>query len=441
MQTAFRALADHIQASLHAGEEFTCSLVGEASDFVRLNRGKVRQPGEVRQQSLSLRLIRGTRSATADTTLSGIPAGDRAQVDGLLSRLRERIPFIPEDPHLLYATEAHSTEREGPNTLISAPDAVDELLGELGPDEDLVGIFGQGTVYRGFAASSGQRNWFSSSSFNLDWAMVHQGDKGAKSGYAGFQWDRAALRARLEATRRDTLVLARPIHPVSPGKYRVYLTPTALGEIVNLLGWASFSGRAVQTRTSTLMELVSGERRLHPSVTLAEDTAHGVAPDFQEDGFVKPDRVPLIQGGAWAGALVSPRTAREYGVPANGASASENPVSLDMAGGDIPTAEVLRRLGTGIYVGNLWYLNYSDRNACRMTGMTRFATFWVEDGEVVAPIPVMRFDETAYNVLGDKLIGLTAERDFRLSADTYFQRSTDSARLPGALVEDFTFTL
>ncbi len=35
----------------------------------------------------------------------------------------------------------------------------------------------------------------------------------------------------------------------------------------------------------------------------------------------------------------------------------------------------------------------------------------------------------------------TTERDFRLSADTYFQRSTDSARLPGALVEDFTFTL
>ena len=51
-------------------------------------------------------------------------------------------------------------------------------------------------------------------------------------------------------------------------------------------------------------------------------------------------------------------------------------------------------MGTGVYIGNLGYLNYSDRTAGRMTGMTRFATFWVEDGQVVAPLNVMRFDDT-----------------------------------------------
>jgi hypothetical protein len=65
----------------------------------------------------------------------------------------------------------------------------------------------------------------------------------------------------------------------------------------------------------------------------------------------------------------------------------------------------------------------------------------VEDGEIVAPLNVMRFDETVGNILGANLEGLTAERDLRLSSDTYFARSTDSARLPGALVRDFTFTL
>jgi predicted Zn-dependent protease len=76
-----------------------------------------------------------------------------------------------------------------------------------------------------------------------------------------------------------------------------------------------------------------------------------------------------------------------------------------------------------------------------MTGMTRFATFWVEKGEIVAPLNVMRFDETLYRILGEQLIGLTQERDFIMDNDTYYQRSTSSARLPGALVEDFTFTL
>jgi len=73
--------------------------------------------------------------------------------------------------------------------------------------------------------------------------------------------------------------------------------------------------------------------------------------------------------------------------------------------------------------------------------MTRFATFWVEDGKIKAPLNVMRFDETAYRVLGENLLGLTKERDFMPDPHTYDARSTASARLPGALVKDFAFTL
>ena len=93
-------------------------------------------------------------------------------------------------------------------------------------------------------------------------------------------------------------------------------------------------------------------------------------------------------------ACVSPRSAQEYGVEHNGASASESPESLAMAPGDLAADDALATLGTGLAVGNLWYTNYSDRSACRITGMTRFATFWVEDGELVAPASVLRFDDT-----------------------------------------------
>ena len=92
-------------------------------------------------------------------------------------------------------------------------------------------------------------------------------------------------------------------------------------------------------------------------------------------------------------------------------------------------------------MGNLWYLNFSDRMACRATGMTRFATFWVEGGEIVAPVDTMRFDETAYHMLGDNLVAIGSDVETLADGSTYGARSTDVWRLPGVLVEDYALTL
>jgi predicted Zn-dependent protease len=105
-----------------------------------------------------------------------------------------------------------------------------------------------------------------------------------------------------------------------------------------------------------------------------------------------------------------------------------------VAPGEIGQADVPARLGTGLYIGNLWYCNWSDPNECRVTGMTRFGTFWVEGGELVAPVSVMRFDDSLYHLLGDRLQGLTRERELMISPQTYDGRSTSSQLLPGILV-------
>ena len=73
--------------------------------------------------------------------------------------------------------------------------------------------------------------------------------------------------------------------------------------------------------------------------------------------------------------------------------------------------------------------------------MTRFATFWVEDGKVVAPVDVLRFDDTVFRMLGTSLEALTAETEFILDAGTYQSRQLSSVRLPGALVSEMAFTL
>ena len=92
-------------------------------------------------------------------------------------------------------------------------------------------------------------------------------------------------------------------------------------------------------------------------------------------------------------------------------------------------------------MSNLWYLNFSDRNNGRITGLTRFGCFKIKGGEYQGPINTMRFDETVYNIFGNKLLGLTDTQQLLMDSSTYEERSTYSATLPGALVDEFKMTL
>jgi predicted Zn-dependent protease len=325
-------------------------------------------------------------------------------------------------------------------TLPDADEALERIRHTAG-GRDLVGLYAAGPVHRGFASSSGQRNWFSCASFNLDWSLYLQGDRAVKASYAGLAWRRDELDAKAADAAQQLDLLRRPARALPPGRYAVHLAPSAVAELLGLLGWGGFGLRALRTKTSPLVRMVDGGERLGAAVTLVEDTAAGLAPDFQEQGFRRPDRVTLIEAGVYRDPLVSPRSAIEFASPSNGATGQEAPQSLDMAPGDVPAAGALRRLGTGIHVSNLHYLNYSDRSRCRATGMTRFACFWVEGGTIVAPIGVLRFDDTLYRMLGTNLIGLTAERETILDPQTYGGRSVESMRVPGALVADVAFTL
>mgnify|MGYP000323124560 CR=1 FL=1 len=73
--------------------------------------------------------------------------------------------------------------------------------------------------------------------------------------------------------------------------------------------------------------------------------------------------------------------------------------------------------------------------------MTRFACFWVENGEIQAPLNVMRFDDSIYHLLGDNLLALTQDREFIFDPSSYSQRSTTSYLLPGVLIDNVCFTL
>src|SRR2546428_6114543 len=117
MQDYFYTLADAITALLKGDEVYTCTSRGEDSDFARFNRSAVRQAGTVAQRFVNLDLIQGQRHAAADVALAGDLEEDRGRLAQPVAALREQLPYLPEDPHLLYATDVHSSVQAGSNRL------------------------------------------------------------------------------------------------------------------------------------------------------------------------------------------------------------------------------------------------------------------------------------------------------------------------------------
>jgi len=441
MEAAFSRLVDAARAALRPGEQFTLWYSAEDSEFVRFNRARVRQAGQVRQAMACLQLIRDERHAEIAITLAGDPGADRARLVEGMMRLREAIGQLQPDPYLMVAHDPWQRRRADADG-DGVPDgaAVLAQIADAAAGLDLAGIYAAGPLYRGFANSFGAYGWHAVPACHFDWSLFHANGQAVKSDYAAARWDADAFAARFAEARAQLAHLGKPARTLAPGAYRAYLAPAALHEVVEMLGWGGFSARALANKESPLQRLYDGGASLSPMLQMDELASGALAPAFGPQGLPRAD-VALLREGAAAGRLVYPRSAREYGMAANCADADEAPRSLSVAGGALAQQDVLATLGTGLYIGNLWYLNWSDVPAARLTGMTRFATFWVEDGRIQAPVGTMRFDDSLYDFLGTHLQALTHERDLRVSSSTYDERQTQSALLPGALTGKLTLTL
>jgi predicted Zn-dependent protease len=436
----FEVLADAVCGEARAGERSSVLLKAEASDFIRFNRAAVRQANQVQQAHATVALTQGQRRAEGRVALSGQREADLALVRAELASLRGLLPELSDDPWLLLPDIPVRSERHDRGTLPGAAQVVASVT-EAARGLDFVGFHASGPMVRAFADSLGTRHWHHVENFHTDWCLYHEADKAVKASYAGSQWNDAAFAARVAEGARRLTLLTRPPKALQPGAYRAWFAPAAMAELLGTLGWGGFGLKSRRTGTSTLMRLAHRDAVLSPQFHLVEHTAMGSAPGFTAEGFGRPAQVSLIERGLATGTLNSARSAREYGVEANGANAMEMPEALSLQPGTIADADAMKALGTGLWVSNLWYLNYSDRQACRMTGMTRFACLWVENGEPVAPLGVMRFDDSFLRMFGEGLVGLGDQAEFIPDNGTYQERQLGSLSTPGALIDGWRLTL
>ncbi len=440
IEQTFDDLVALLLPSLAPGEHFTLGLTGEQSQFTRFNRAKVRQTGLITDCSASLTLMHDQRIASSSFPLTGNWESDRQTMQTALLDLRQELPQLPVDPYLVLP-DGNATSRETHFGNLLTPDAVVESVLPEVSGLDFTGIYAGGALLRAYADSVGQKHWFATESFALDYSIFAEDGQAVKGTFAGSEWDAAAYSTRLMESRQQFERMAQPPKPIPKGQYRTYLAPAAIAEIINMFSWGGVSEAAIQQGASALGMLHRGERSFSPLFTLKENFRRGLVPRFNNLGEIAPMELPLIEAGKLVNTLVNSRTAKEYGKVANGANGGEALRSPELSPGRLALSDILKALDTGLYLSNLHYLNWSDRPTGRITGMTRYACFWVENGEIVAPIENLRFDESLYRCFGDNLLALTDFQEFIPEVGTYDHRSLGGVWVPGALCEVFTYTL
>ena len=440
MKSYFKKVSEYLFNSLEPNEILILNFDAEQTDFVRFNHAKIRQAGNVDQATLTLSLVYKRKSLNSVIRLSLDYQKDSVLLLRTLYYLRREIPELPQDPYLMYERNLNSFDIETKNKPLDSFNITDSILQGC-HSLDMVGILSTGAIMKGFSNSLGQFNWHESQSFNFDWSMYTDTGKAIKQNYSDQVWDQNIFSSLLDESKQKLQVIDNKEQTIQPGEYRAYLSPSALNEIVDMLSWGGFSYKANKIGSSPLHLMMKGEKKLNKIVSFTEDLTNGISPKFHSDGFIKPDTTELIINGEYKSSLISPRSALEYSVNHNAAEYYESPVSINLKEGAISNDNILATLKDGIYISNLWYLNFSDLNNGRITGLTRFGCFKVSNGEYQGPINTMRFDETVYNIFGDKLIGLTNNKQLLIDSSTYEERSTHSSTIPGAIVEDFKMTL
>lgn len=439
MREAFFELADALFGHRRDAEIVVLGASGESTTFVSFGGDGVRRAEAVERRLLSVRLVDGGRHASWDLVSSGHLGADLEATVHALERMRALLPSLPPDPVTqLISADGPSTEAIDDAPVLSPEPIVDDVLHTMGGD-DVVGMLATGLLLAGFASSLGQTHWFQRPSFALDWSVHTAGRQATKHTVAGFEWDPAAPERRMRGLPGLEPALRRAPRRLAPGPHRAYLEPAAVRDLMELVSKDGFSARAWHARSGCLSRTLRGEP-LAEAVTWRECAPRGPGPGFDPWGTVKPSEIVLFDRGRPVDPLVGPRSAMELGRTSTGAGYWEQPESLVMDPGQLGRDELLARLGTGVWISRLHYLTPTDFAAGRFSGLTRFATLWVEGGEFVQPIESTRLDESFLDVFGGKLAGLTREREVLLDTLTIDGRSTRSWCMPGALVDGLVLT-
>ncbi len=432
-------LSQEFFTQLQGDEESDFFIHSEESQFIRFNGARVRQNTHVHQHELALRYQKNQRTLRVNLSLTLDFDQDLQKILSILQDCRDQLPRIDIHPQFV-AICNHGQSQSIKKVVRPNDEEMLKTIIECFGSADMAGLYCSGPLRQISINSKGQFHYFENDFFFLDYS-IYNGPKAAKGFFSTENWSKDALVKNIEQTKTKLGLLNLPSIDVPKGKHRVYLEPMALLEVLQTMSWGGFSYAALKQGRSGLRKLHQNELHLSEKFSLIENIGLGYVPPFNSLGELSAKQTSLIEKGKTINLQVSSATAQEYDIPSNQAEPDERLSSPEIKPGTLAQAEILKKLDTGLYLSNLHYLNWSDQQSARITGMTRYACFWVEKGEIKGPIADLRFDDSIYNLLGSNLLALTSHQELFVEAATYQKRRLGVAKLPGALIQDFNFTL
>jgi predicted Zn-dependent protease len=419
-------------------DEARVNLNSQTQGNTRFARNQISTAGDTYNATLTVTSAFGKRTASATTNrFDDESLRQVVQTSEALARL------VPEDPEYLgelgpqqYPQSAgffETTANITPEQRAAAVNAITR------PAEQ------QGLVSTGFldiqigsnavATKKGLFAYATGTAVNLT-TTVRTTD-GTGSGWAGVghndwtQVNPAELAERAITKARNS----RNPRAVEPGEWTVILEPTAVANIVGLMGnfldaRQADEGRSFFSKAGGGNKI--GERIVDPRITLTSDPGSREAPEaaFNFQGLPN-QRMVWVENGTlrnlqynrfWA-----QRSNRQPTGFANG---------FVMSGGDATIDQMIRSTERGLLVTRLWYIRPVDPRTILFTGLTRDGTFLIENGRITTPVKNLRWNESPVFLLNNIEM---MSRPVRVSA-------SESGEVDGAVIvpaikaRDFTFS-
>ena len=440
MENIFNNLNESLFSFLRKNENLIISFRGENSQFIRFNNSLIRQTGLVDDAEIELKFISSGRICVGGFSVSGNLDADLKNGHEEIKRMRKETLEIPEDPFLVFPQNSGSSRDIKISKGLPFENAVDAILPSI-HGIDFVGIFANGKMFRGNANNLGQKHWFETDTFSLDFSLVTKNHQMVKGSFSGSDWDQKEYEKYVDRSKKKLVLMERKPIKVKTGDYRTWFESAAVSDFLGMFSWNGISEASLRQGCSGFGKMRHNDVRLSPKFSVSEDFSPGFCPKFNSDGEVAHSTLALIEKGRLKNTLVSSRSAKEYSLNSNFAESGEYLRSPKMFEGTLNQNDVLRKLDKGLFLSNIHYLNWSDNPGGRITGLTRYACFWVESGEIVAPIETMRFDDSFYRFFGKELVDVEDKLTVNPEVETYGSRSLGATTCPGILVDSFSLTL
>ena len=417
----------------------------EQSGFARFAASEVHQPTLIRDESVTLRVVRDGKVGCAvtnrtdegglrDAARRAAEAADSAKADPDFAGLQPPVD-VPTVAGFDEETAALTPEQQA----ASASAAI-----EAAPGFGLFGYFTSAVTELAVASSAGQ----AVTQTMTDASVLAIAASDDESGYAeATSWKAGSLDpAEVARQAAEKAARTKGAEEIEPGTHAAVLEPYAFSELLWYFGFSSLNGLACLEGRSYFSGRI-GEQVFHESFNLVDD---GLAPEgmpkaFDFEGAPK-QRVSIVENGVAKDVVWDRRTAKRAGedrestghalsAPAQGFGPL--PLNLSVAGGSSSRDELIEKIGEGIYVTRLHYLGVVDPREGIITGMTRDGTFRIEGGKVTKPLVNLRFT-TSFPKLVENLVGLGNDVELVNRSDFYDERYPFGTLVPTVATNAFT---